>query len=751
MTTPTRRLTAVFSALLLATSTLTTSLAQAASDPERLAAGYEATAEALEKIAQVAPAADFNPAELATTIEGDPAAVTAWVTAHIAHGVYRGTLKGAQGTLEDRRGNALDRALLLAALLQAKGLEVRLARATLSADTAAKLAAAIASETHVAAPPVDPALTDPIIEALVADPRVNGAAWRDGAAARDAAADAADAASAVLKDKALNALSALVTPSLAVAEDATALLADHWWVQTNWGGGWADYDPDAAVIGAQTPAKTLAIDAVPESEQHRVTIRVAAETAAPDGALTATPVLEHTMTTAEVNGRVLLLSTQPLDATELGKTSAESAAALAEMTSGSAWLPALVTDDAVSQTIIRADGSRLEATLANIERLKGTGAGGVFDRSSGGLDDIPGNAEEADGTAPADAPAGGAFTAAWLEFEIAAPGETARVERRPIFDAIGPEARAAGRFTGVLTDAALRDRALALRDVYSVVIQGGAIAPARATLRLSASIAMARRATVAWLRAGSPEEGPEFAAEFRPPNTELTAWSLSRGEAAVLAGTNIALIRDSFRTDGEAVTTREVFDIVANPVGGAPAERLSAGVADTVQEHVLMGAPAGSVNTAARFAADLDSGRNWSLVAPGDQAALDALGLAPEVAALLQRDFARGAIIVAPAGMTLADASWWRIDPRTGETLGMTAAGGASFVEWATLSAEIAIMLMGVMKWKCDRDGGPKDGESVASCFATAVKGSWSYLGKSINKQIKSAKDAATPDVLSDL
>ncbi|MBU1304785.1 MAG: hypothetical protein KKF33_04600, partial [Alphaproteobacteria bacterium] len=59
---------------------------------------------------------------------------------NIGYRPYWGALKGAEGVLVDRAGNALDRSLLLAALLQHHGHQVRIGHATLDAPVAGQLA-----------------------------------------------------------------------------------------------------------------------------------------------------------------------------------------------------------------------------------------------------------------------------------------------------------------------------------------------------------------------------------------------------------------------------------------------------------------------------------------------------------------------------------------------------------------------------------------------------------------------------------
>lgn len=735
------RVTAIVCSCLLASAPIQSALAEAA-DPDRLASAMDATAEALEAIAAAAPRTDFEVPALAASIDGDSGALSAWVQAHIAPDAYRGELKGAEGALEDRRGNSLDRALLLAALVKAKGGTARLARTTLESATALKLAETIAEESHTPAAALDATRIDPILAALESDTRINGAALKAAREKAEGEAAAASAAGDALRSKVTAGLVGLVGSRL-LGETATAvMLADHWWVQVEQGGVWVDLDPDAATVGALSATETMDADAVPQSEKHRVTLRVVAETAPRGGALTTTTLLERTYDTADVNGRILSLATQPLNAPGLDTLAATKGDIAADYRAGTAWLPVLVADGPEIQNLIRDDGAILEATDANIQQQ--TGVAAAFGGNTSGLDQIGSGEEE-----PAEAASAGQFTSAWIEFEITAPGAPARTERRVIFDAIGAEARANGAVPEELTDAALAARGQALRDTYAIVIQGGAISPARAASRFAASVAMARRFVANWLRGGASETGPLYPDEFRLPNLELTAWAMGRDGDVALAGTNIALLRDTALIGDDGLSMIQVFDIVANPVAGPNgAARLAAGVGDTVLEHQLMGAPDGSVNTAIAFAADLDAGKPWGVVTPDDPAALDTLGLAPDAAALIRSDLARGAVVVARPGATLADATWWRIDPATGETVGMTAAGGSEAAEYVVAASIWVVVFGGAIKLRCERSGGRRGGQSYAECAAASYSNPFARAGEAVKKKIGGALDAASGDAL---
>src|SRR5262245_37596232 len=85
--------------------------------------------------------AEYDVAARASKLGRDPQASFEFVRDEIAYEVYAGALRGAAGCLGAKAGNAVDKSLLLAALLAASGHETRWAFGTLDQETAGLLAA----------------------------------------------------------------------------------------------------------------------------------------------------------------------------------------------------------------------------------------------------------------------------------------------------------------------------------------------------------------------------------------------------------------------------------------------------------------------------------------------------------------------------------------------------------------------------------------------------------------------------------
>ena len=83
--------------------------------------------DALEDIAKEIPRDAFDPQAIVDKVGRDPIALFEWVRDNTYLVPYRGVLRGPIGVLMDRKGNSLDRALLLHQLLVRAGHVVRLA------------------------------------------------------------------------------------------------------------------------------------------------------------------------------------------------------------------------------------------------------------------------------------------------------------------------------------------------------------------------------------------------------------------------------------------------------------------------------------------------------------------------------------------------------------------------------------------------------------------------------------------------
>ena len=160
---------------------------------------------------------------------------------------------------------------------------------------------------------------------------------------------------------------------------------------------------------------------------------------------------------------------------------------------------------------------------------------------------------------------------------------------------------------------------------------------------------------------------------------------------------NVAFLHQRLGTGGATGASLLLeFDIVHNRVAVRPAiistafeQRLTQGIADTVAESVFSANYIVAANSA-RFFETLVPGEPWRLLEPGpDTGAVVAADLPPDAAFRVARDLSKGlAVLLPPDGSVTSGGSvlWWRIDPQTGTTLGVSATGmGQSSTEYAIL------------------------------------------------------------------
>lgn len=299
----------------------------------------------------------------------------AFVREHVRPQAYPGMMRGARGALLARGGNATDRALLLAALLEAQGVRHRFASAELTAAQAAPLLAAV-----LATRSAPPALEGPFGRAVAAR---------------------AEADAALLNPAGLALVAAGFDASLARSE-ALSWLGRHVWVEMERDGAWVALDPATAAPG-ETLAAAEAHHAEPPAEwAQRVAIRVVAEHLR-EGRLESREVLATEMPAAEASRSRLVLTFQDPQRDAMGGAALGRAMGLAQR------VPILFVKDG---------GVRGEAfPLGAAGATAGGGLGGLM----AALD-----------AAPAAAPLTGVF----LELHLTAPGAEPLTVRRVLFDAL---------------------------------------------------------------------------------------------------------------------------------------------------------------------------------------------------------------------------------------------------------------------------------------------------------------------------
>jgi len=647
-------------ALTSAKQAVKTDLAQAARDLEKLYANLESKDRAL-------PAETFDPAAVVKKVGTDPQHLFEWVRDNTYWVPYQGSLRGPVGVLVDRVGSTLDRALLLAELLRIAGHNVQIARAALNEAEAAKIQASL----------------KPVPPDLLASNTSDG-----------------DEASRERCGQVLSVLEAFLGPPPdSAGGPPSADLRDHWWVQVEDDEGWKNLDPSApgASFGQawrEEPDETFSVESetglsdLPPDSAHRVIVRVQIEKWE-SGKLSEYNVLETTVRPAAMLAKPLVLAHVPLGMAE-DATPPKDETELRAMELGiKEWLPVLIVGEKyLAQRSFKDTGEVVEEP--NLEA--GGGNPAEMAQDMGG---ILGGEEEEEPEKKAKTKdtraAKSILTAEWIDYEIHSPGRPVQKIRRESFDLIGPAARLGAKVPRpVIGEERRLERALRFAGELESLIQ-----PCRWTQPFLLhiyyqSVLSQRDLWLNILREKDPEERKHLLESVTTP-TILHALAAARHalspvrERVFFDRPNILNYRYSLRPEKQGkLVEQDLFDLVVNDVavlrGGVPSPfsvRLRQGLADTAAEDLMLdGEGTGFQNALRLFAA---AGPKLQAFRDVNDAAFASLSLPPDIRARVAADLQSGFTVVLPEGLPSAEGvpgfGWWRLDPRTGGTVGVMGTG----------------------------------------------------------------------------
>lgn len=656
---------------------------------QRMQRAYNAMRVARQRL----PRASFDLEALSEQLGEEPPAAFAWVRDHTRFVAYRGELRGARGVLIDRMGSHLDRALLLAELLQLSGHEVRLARAELSEDRARELidittAAGfdpagdhggqdgdLQAQLALAAQLLDQdrgVLTRQVFEAETRAQQLAERVVQRSLRQRDALAKA------IGWDE--DAVGEGDAPS--ISADTLAALRDHWWVRVNMGGEWIDLDPARRdheagdMLAAGEPDAVVKLDAIPDADRHRMRVELVTERATPDG-VSKTVVLSHATPVAAAVADTVSLTWQPMrdvddealfdDAAGRLDAAKLRTAALEEKE----WKPVLrVGDEAITRVSVRADGT--------INQNPGEGMAG---RKFAAAIESLGDGQNPDTH----------FTAAMLRFTIDSPGPQPVVIERPVFDLVGPAQRAGPAASFQIDEAKRLERNLALLGSLRALVQPCRISPAYSIERLLADQMANRQARLGMIAAASRGDFAgvrEAMKQLRPRDAGLLNLAAQRfelspvGDAVALDRVNLlGYVRLPRWNDGNPGVT-EGFDIIENAVAVLPGTktdprrvRLTQGVTDTVLEAELVTGDRPPLSAAVELTEALTRGVTPTAVRDAGQVHRLGEAIGADVKRRIADAIAAGRVVVladaSGAATTEGKTTWWRIDPDTGACLGL--------------------------------------------------------------------------------
>lgn len=600
----------------------------------------------------------LQPAAALEAANYEAAEIFDWVKSETRWVPYQGILRGPEGVLMDRRGNSLDRSLLLSSLLEDAGFETRLVRKRLSLDEATNL-----FQQYVSGKVGTPGIRVGLAESKLVR-----------SYQQEVKAQALDLARLTgIKTDAANA---------DFSEEHLTNIADHWWVQLKRGSGWQSLDLmlENSVDGADLTGTSFhSRGNLPTDLFHRLSVQLVIERWE-DGQSVEESALAHDFSVADLpifsqfEIRIVPFATEWMNFDESSPgLDAHGIASSAEF-----WWPSLsINGQTISGSWFN-DAGRFEipAVIATAVKLQeATAALSVL-----GEDLQPDDQPDSN------------LTAAWLEFRTSDPSGHSEIVRRELFDLLGIRRGSEKIRNGLEIIAAERlDRGLALQTQISNLVLTSMPHSDALDQSLLETWVEYREAFIAlvYLAAGRDDDRVPLAieqTEAKFPTYELL---------------KIAAIRDLWSTESDYIyidrpnvfSTHQVYmvrdgkpnmefhnDIILNHVGVAPGAtrgpqlmRIEQGVLDTLAETVVSGNE-NSLNTYRHFAQRSNGGRDWitnvaGLWKPevlnsfpdGDKARIDSAVRTGS------------AVVVSPETYPVGEhqfASWWRIDMSDGSSLG---------------------------------------------------------------------------------
>ena len=631
----------------------------------------------LERVRRDVDRSAFDPDALVDRLDYDAQAILEAIADEIVFQPYEGTLRGVSGTLRAGAGNSLDQSILLAAMLKSAGYDARVARGTLSPDEALRLL----RRTAGAIPAADldylqPALNEAFPTMGEPEPDIDLGSTQ---AARDAREQSAALLKA-LKDAGID-----LKP-----RDVTArwqsLLQEYFWVQyrESSSAGWQDAHPSfgTAAEPPEVTAEEYFADRVPGGHHHTFTLQAWIESDQA-GKISQHPLMNPwTVPVANYAGQAIDFRMTPAG------LPADSGRSLAEtLAQARFFTPVLNGGAPPGAQAFDLRGRVLDPFALN------SPAAGLFQTLGDKLASATEGVQQDEDGRPVLA-----LHSIWLEFTHTTPAGVERTQRRYL---IPPRSA---------SDADPQQLAWPLiTDHVYLLAAGGEPLDLLADRYLHTAVE-----NTDWLKVmvhklfepdapqpvptGLPAEFPPLVQYWLMDQIPVLQGTQSPAEnlIAYRAEPGLLGLRRGYRN---ADTAFVAVDIVWN--GMEHVRTSSDGMERLPEKGVLRGTWDTALESVPSRVQGLDPNRAANTIRvmqlateqilpikvfpPGGSADLSQSGLDAAARRFLEADLQSGYAVVLPARVPAGAkmGGWWRVNPETGETLGMTADGyGAEVVEY---------------------------------------------------------------------
>jgi len=658
----------------------------------------------------------FDVDDLAFELAGeDPASIVSWVRENIAFEQYVGLLRGPQGTLVSRAGNALDQAVLLAKILKDAAFDARIVRGQLRPEQSRHLLEAMLLP-RSSAPPFGN--LDAIRHILAEIARVSGSEDPESLAASVFnPANVASKKNIQEVQRTTSQLMDLLQSSNFQLGDGLGLdsltdeASDYFWVEyrDSSSGPWVAAHPaipERELEGFESvKIDDIYVDSIPSELQHRVRVQVFVEQRR--GAnLSIAPITEAwERPAANLHGRAITFTNIP---DEFSPDAAGNyATALEESTT---FAPAFSGAVVALEKYFNLRGALIDPLVANNR------AAGVFEKVGGAFGDAAGaiageeNREDFAAT-----------TREWLEYTIVKPGGAEQVFRRDVFDRLSPEARQKGdiRLDGDNLEAV---RHSLVRQFTFMVSAGRFTEGMMLDLSLKKFLANAPLLRLNMLRASNPEYpvriSPEIMQQIQSywSGHDLLYDLLDKGTPDGFlsyrsAPSLIVHEQDFFIAPNEMVfagidivtNARRSFDVSGAKLLPSVETNVLLGVWETFNEgRVLPPEVITRFGAAEVFHAARRAKIPLLVIVPDQIEKIDELELSVLTKRHLKDDLIAGNVVVVPTAPTeISEAhAWWRVDPKTGQTIGMGNSGrGTETTLYRIMLQGVGMAIISTLAW----------------------------------------------------
>jgi hypothetical protein len=726
---------------------------------DQVADRFETLFETIEEAKNSIPRDTFDLGVIVRKIGTDPVALFEWVRDNTFLVPYRGVLRGHQGVLMDRLGNSCDRALLLYALLREAEKEVRLAHGSLSKNQAEEVLNKARHIPSIKGRSRGYSVNDEnntFLENYAKKHRLN---WKEIQKKQEKLQSKQKQFSEKVGKRVLEQTADLVQRlqgldkgrQRAELEAAIEAIQDHWWVQWRDGSKWLNLDP--LLIDAE-PGKSLiepeeTLQPINFSEMmdfcHSIRIRLEIEYWE-KGKLERAEVLNQVMLPVVMFGKRIVLRhlppAWPQDLTPHQGERPEEKLKMAVLNQRE-WLPAIsVDEDNIYKYSFLTDSKNIfDATLPGwaAAALKGrevvdatkTGAEAAGNR----LKRMLARRSKESETQESKKPTGIHLTAEWIEYEIAVPGQKPQKIRREIFDLLGPATRAQGGEKVPLpdmTEAMRLERGYALLDQIEILPLVCQLSPAFIVDLMAEKMLANKGIILDIIRSGGFSDKKELEnkmSHLTPlpgPGYSLALarkeWSRLSGDVYLNRPNIISYLRGVRQCPDCQPQEFQGYDIVANEVAVHPyssadpiQSRLEQGVLDTNAEAFLLsgfGKPMN--NTAELFDVSRKKKRDWLTIRDARDSSWNEIAISEDIKERIKQELSEGFIAVVPKSVTSVEGrdffGWWRIDPETGNTLGLGERGrGQASTEEKLVAALGAFIVYGLCIWTVDKSRAESD------------------------------------------